>query len=91
MAERMTPQKALDVIQLAARDGKLAMIETTLRATGEKVQVLIGVDHDTVDGVEGTSMVPLALMIKGDAFELLDPPFGARVIEPDDTEGGDPD
>lgn len=88
----MTQREALDAIQQCAEDGSLAMVETTARATGEKVTVLIGYRQCEHNGTQGHSMWPLAVMFDEGVspFDALNPPDKAYVVDPasDDTEGG---
>jgi hypothetical protein len=60
----------LKTITRAAKDGNLGLAKCRVRATGEVVTAL------TAFGGDGESIVltPLALMIQGNPYELLEPP-----------------
>jgi len=78
--------KNLDTIKRAARDGNLALVECRFRATGETVAAVCAVGGD---GMGGAEIVPFAVMLSGNPYELLDPPDpdgGFRT--PDETAAG---
>ena len=77
-----TPQEVLDLIAQAAVANELALVETTLAATGEPVMVLIRHYPDEQNGGKGFGMVPLALLFNSSPFDVLNPPADAIVVDP---------
>jgi hypothetical protein len=64
--------KNLDTIIRAAIGNRLALVEVRVRETGETRTALVAMsgseDNDEIE------MVPFALMVDGNPYELLDPP-----------------
>jgi hypothetical protein len=58
----------------AARNGDLALMDCTLKATGEHVAVITAV---SVKGKQYL-MTPIAMFFNGNPYELLDPPPEAK-------------
>jgi hypothetical protein len=54
----------------AGRDGALALVECTERASGKRVAVLAAIGRDREDYV----ITPLARLFDGNPYEQLDPP-----------------
>lgn len=62
--------KNLETIIRAANDGALAVLECTLKTTGEKCAVLAAVSK----AGNGYSMTPFCVFLNGNPYELLEPP-----------------
>lgn len=73
-------QSVLDTIVEAVHAEKLAAIEATLAATGEKVNVLVAYRDEAREGREGTALFPLAIMFNKSPFEVLNPPDGSYTV-----------
>ena len=79
----LEPYKEMfDTLVEAACRGDLALVHSRLAATGEDVPLLAAVNRPSKDDPE-YELVPLALLIKGDPYEMLLPP--TRVAEQDEA------
>lgn len=56
----------------AFRDGRAALMECQLAATGETVVVVCAVSD--APGSEDLDLMPFAMMFQGNPYELLNPP-----------------
>ena len=54
--------------------GNVGLVEVTLKATGEKCAAICAITKTTKNGVAGFNIVPFALMMNGNPYELLEPP-----------------
>ena len=57
----------------AIKEDKVCLMECTLKSTQEKVAVVCAVNID--EATEEFEMVPFALFLNGNPYELLDPPM----------------
>lgn len=63
--------KNLETLNQAFKNDDVALLEYQLKATGEKVAVLVAVQPEE-DG--DISLVPFAVMLNGNPYEMLNPP-----------------
>ncbi len=59
----------------AAKDGRLALLDTKLTATGESVAVICAVNTHPNEEIE---MIPLATLFNDNPYDLLEPPMPAE-------------
>jgi len=57
-------------IKRAFENGDVALLECQLRSTGEKVAVITAVNREG----EEFGLVPFAVMLNGNPYEMLNPP-----------------
>ena len=68
-----------DTLIHAVENHDVALMECTIKATGEKVAVICASYKDE----EGRQVfVPFAQLFNGDPYEILEPPGGAEEVEP---------
>lgn len=67
-----THKENFETMLRAAADGNLALLECELAATGEKVAAIVAVNTDKRG--EPCDIVPFAIFINGNPYELLNPP-----------------
>lgn len=82
--EWLNGKDALNAIQNAAEAKRLAMIDSTVRATGEAVKVLVVVRQEEHEGRQGWGIIPVGLLFNQDPFELLNPPEDSITVDPMD-------
>jgi hypothetical protein len=63
--------KNFNTLQRASGNGDLALMDARRRADGKSVALVCAVQHEADESV---TMVPLAIMVEGDPYELFDPP-----------------
>lgn len=73
-------QKVLDAIGYAVENEHIGVVQTTLKATGEKVNVLVAIVP--CDG--GRDIYPLAMLFNKSPFDLINPPDGGIVVTRED-------
>lgn len=69
------PQTVLATLAGCLLDGRLGIVETTRRADGTKVKVLVGL----ADGDK--EVFPIALLFNGQPFDELNPPEGSHLLK----------
>jgi len=62
----------------AAAAGQLALVQVTEKTTGCKRAAICAINHDG----KTYEMVPLALMVDGNPYELFDPPAPGTTSKP---------
>lgn len=62
-----------ETLRAAFASGDAALMECTIKATGEKVAVICAVSGD---GRGGFAFTPFAQFYNGNPYEILDPPEG---------------
>lgn len=75
---RPTQKKNYETLLSAAKSGRLLLMECTDAATGEPRDVICA-----VNAIGGEyEMVPLAVMVWGDPYEMYVPPISSEVTAP---------
>ena len=59
-----------DTLRQAFENGDVALLECQLKTTGESVAVVVAVNRDS----DEFAFVPVAMMFKGNPYEMLNPP-----------------